>query len=688
MDILIEPDCFKVCRICMENCEEDFVCIYDEFEDIVLSEIIAEFTSVDIQTQDALPGNACRNCAENMVIAYYIIQKCRESDASLRSIFRHELNLRNRERHVATEDRITMDPSDYEFLLADAYDDMMRLDGDPTLLLGEHNFTTLTVGADSTVEQPLSSAVTEHRLHRNLSPSQQHEEKPRASLNAPCEQREPSRAMKTMATVRVLNEVNEEHSLSPIMPIKCCGCRKLFQNEQSLREHCENVHLPPEWRNGTSSDDASNLRCTVCYREFSSLQLLKNHQRTTNRKFVCPRCGKRFMTQTNLDTHSKCHNDRETHKCCGCRMEFETKLDLMRHSHQVHQPERTEIADKPFECETCFRRYPTRKSLATHQRMTRQFQCRSCGAIFMKQLFLSLHLERTHRQEVEQQQKHQCCGGCRGEFADLDALREHSNQIHGKEKDQEELQGTNVETTRPFQCPTCRKRFSSANTLLQHRQKVFRKKCCTCAICGRTFSRANDLSNHSTTHSNEMPFECSICGRRFKNKIYLKNHHKLHASDAKEHACRQCGKCFRTKDLLKTHLISHSQERKYGCTICGATFKRLQCLKIHKRVHTREKKYECTVCRKCYVQASDLKRHMLIHNPGDESKPFQCEYCLRRYPRKDYLKVHIRRQHPEKRTDQTQILRDEMDLCFTVANVSEPVNGNVNYDPVLDIVSS
>lgn len=48
MDILIEPDCYKVCRICMENCEEDFVCVYDEFEDNILMDVIAECARVEV----------------------------------------------------------------------------------------------------------------------------------------------------------------------------------------------------------------------------------------------------------------------------------------------------------------------------------------------------------------------------------------------------------------------------------------------------------------------------------------------------------------------------------------------------------------------------------------------------------------------------------------------------------------
>uniref|UniRef100_A0A182Q7G4 Protein krueppel n=1 Tax=Anopheles farauti TaxID=69004 RepID=A0A182Q7G4_9DIPT len=663
-NILIEPDCYKVCRICMESCEDDFVCVYDEFEDVLLSEVIKECARVEIRKNDALPRNACRNCAEYMIIAYHIIQKCRESDVTLRSIFKHELNLHREEKQAARALRADdMDPSGYEFLLANGYDVMM-LDDDGMLLENANAQCDFATHSEEEEKTPdggsYGETVAAHQQMPPLEQPKQYQKEPEQTLKEPPNAQPISKhdsASEEMDLIleyekqtfaqrisRAVNETTHESSETneedPVesKQIKCCGCKKLFDCEQSLMEHCQTVHLPVE-----GTDSGKPIRCPVCFKQFSTQQLLKEHQRSANRKYGCAQCGKRFMTQANLDVHSKCHKNTETYKCCGCRVDFDHELDLLVHSQQVHRPERTIDAEKPFECDTCYRRYPTRKSLATHKRLIKQYQCQQCGAIFMKQLFLKLHLERSHRQEVVERPR-RCCGGCREEFEDAAALRAHSERVHAKPTDGSD--GT--DDGKPFECSVCRKRFSSMFFMLQHQQKVYREKCYPCTICGRSFGRAHDLANHETTHSTEMPFECSVCGRRFKNKLYLKNHLKLHTIVAKDQVCVECGKAFRTKDLLKTHLISHSQERKYACTVCPATFKRLQCLKIHTRVHTREKAYECGVCRKRYVQSSDLKRHMRTHNPGDEGKPFQCEYCLRRYPRKDYLKVHIRKQHLEK----------------------------------------
>ncbi|XP_058447831.1 gastrula zinc finger protein XlCGF26.1-like isoform X2 [Malaya genurostris] len=625
MDILIEPDCYKVCRICMESCEEDFVCVYDEFEDNILMDVITECARVEIRKDDALPRNACRNCAEYMIIAYHIIQKCRDSDQTLRSIFKHEIDLRSRKDESifgATDIHETdINPAEYAFLLSDTYDKIM--------LEEVKGLITADTNGDLVDEFPCEERYpnilnSEHIAHavsslENSSPVEtQHADYTETEENRPPEP--------------------NQHEISATK--KCCGCKKLFETEVDLKNHCDTIHLGDP---SNASDLAKPFKCQVCYKPFSNQQLLKEHQRNVIRKYFCRQCGKGFMTQTNLENHIKSHvSSRETRRCCGCRKDFNNDVELVLHSNDVHKPEQTFDPTKPFECNICYRRYPTRKSLVSHKRMIQQHQCSHCGEFFMKKLFLALHEKSCHPVESEDDQKKRCCG-CRLEFPNQNALIEHAIAVH---RIGEPIP---VDDSKPFECKICSKRFPSKLTLRQHQKKISQEKRYTCDICGRSFNRAHDKATHETTHSNEMPFSCHICSRRFKNKLYLKNHFKLHAtSNSRNFSCHECGKCFRTKDLLKTHAISHSEERKYACQYCSATFKRAQCLKIHIKVHTREKAFACNICSKRYVQSSDLKRHMLTHNPGESGKPFQCEYCLKRYPRKDYLKVHIRKQHLEK----------------------------------------
>ncbi|XP_058840337.1 gastrula zinc finger protein XlCGF26.1-like [Topomyia yanbarensis] len=641
MDILIEPDCYKVCRICMESCEDDFVCVYDEFEDNILMDVIAECARVEIRKDDALPRNACRNCAEYMIIAYHIIQKCRDSDQTLRSIFKHEIDLSSRKEEpifgVTDIHETDINPAEYAFLLSDAYDKIMLEDVKGLIAADANNGLVNEFHCEDHYQSMLNEdhIITTHSSQEIPTPVETLQ-LDYSELAGTEENRHPELSQ------------HEAHATK-----KCCGCKKIFENEFDLKNHCDSVHLS---ESSNAHDDTRPFKCPVCYKSFSNQQLLKEHQRSVIRKYFCRQCGKGFMTQANLENHLKCHvSSRETRRCCGCRKDFKNDTELALHSNEVHKPEQTFDPIKPFECNICYRRYPTRKSLVSHKRMIQQHQCSHCGEFFMKKLFLSLHEKSCHPNEQKDDKKKRCCG-CRLEFPNQHSLIEHAIATHIN------TNPVPVDPTKPFECKICTRRFPSKLTLRKHQRKISQEKRYSCEICGRSFNRAHDKATHETTHSNEMPYTCHICSRRFKNKLYLKNHFKLHAtSDSRNFSCHECGKCFRTKDLLKTHAISHSEERKYACQFCSATFKRAQCLKIHTKVHTREKAFACTVCSKRYVQSSDLKRHMLTHNPGEGGKPFQCEYCLKRYPRKDYLKVHIRKQHLEKAD---MILIEEVALEF------------------------
>ncbi|XP_055539612.1 zinc finger protein ZFP2-like [Wyeomyia smithii] len=633
MDILIEPDCYKVCRICMESCEEDFVCVYDEFEDNILMDVIVECARVEIRKDDALPRNACRNCAEYMIIAYHIIQKCRDSDQTLRSIFKHEIDFRSRKDEAVFDTNDMHDdinPAEYAFLLSDAYDNIMleNVKG----LIAEEAKTAPPIEFPN--ENVCSSKIGENKfLTTNKVVHEQ------SNHTSQLNNAEIVEMLENKPLGENISRTDQSHSTK-----KCCGCKKIFNSEQELKTHSNVVHQ----REQTSISELGRpFKCSICYKNFSNQQLLKEHQRTVIRRFFCRKCGKRFMTQNNLENHLKCHvASRETKRCCGCRKDFMSESELLQHSQEVHQVEQTINSNKPFECNICYRRYSTRKSLVSHKRMIQQHQCQQCGEMFMKKLFLSLHEKSCHIVRADDNKKKRCCG-CSVEFSNKQALLEHAANVHKNTSDAQS--DSTIDSSKLFECEICFKRFSSKLILNQHKRKIDVDKRYSCDICGRTFNRAHDKTTHQTTHSNEMPFSCHVCLRRFKNKLYLKNHLKLHAtSESRNFGCAECGKCFRTKDLLKTHLISHSNERKHQCQFCPAAFKRAQCLKIHTKVHTQEKAFACAICDKRYVQSSDLKRHMLTHNPGESGKPFQCEYCLKRYPRKDYLKIHIRKQHLEK----------------------------------------
>ncbi|GFT77539.1 hypothetical protein NPIL_19961 [Nephila pilipes] len=47
----------------------------------------------------------------------------------------------------------------------------------------------------------------------------------------------------------------------------------------------------------------------------------------------------------------------------------------------------------------------------------------------------------------------------------------------------------------------------------------------------------------------------------------------------------------------------------------------------------------CPYCKRIFSSRGNLRRHMEIHIMSDR-KRFQCDICLKKYKRKDYLKEH------------------------------------------------
>ncbi|KIJ49180.1 hypothetical protein M422DRAFT_246985 [Sphaerobolus stellatus SS14] len=55
-----------------------------------------------------------------------------------------------------------------------------------------------------------------------------------------------------------------------------------------------------------------------------------------------------------------------------------------------------------------------------------------------------------------------------------------------------------------------------------------------CSVCGKRFARKVDLETHARIHTNEQPFACSIprCGSTFTSQSNLKRHEKTHGDSS------------------------------------------------------------------------------------------------------------------------------------------------------------
>lgn len=90
-----------------------------------------------------------------------------------------------------------------------------------------------------------------------------------------------------------------------------------------------------------------------------------------------------------------------------------------------------------------------------------------------------------------------------------------------------------------------------------------------------------------------------------------------HDSSFKTHSgyyCSECGKKFRSKNILDRHLMVHTSEVLYHCSQCDKQFKGEDRLCAHLKFHEAERLYSCPECDECYSQYESLEKHMETHD--------------------------------------------------------------------------
>lgn len=139
--------------------------------------------------------------------------------------------------------------------------------------------------------------------------------------------------------------------------------------------------------------------------------------------------------------------------------------------------------------------------------------------------------------------------------------------------------------TARYQCPDCKKSYSTYSGLVKHQQfhcltgnetKV--PKIVSCDECGKVYASAGALKMHIRTHT--LPCKCHLCGKAFSRPWLLQGHIRTHTGE-KPFSCNHCHRAFADRSNLRAHLQTHSDVKKYSCTTCSKTFSRMSLLTKH-----------------------------------------------------------------------------------------------------------
>ncbi|KAF6198532.1 hypothetical protein GE061_008280 [Apolygus lucorum] len=336
-------------------------------------------------------------------------------------------------------------------------------------------------------------------------------------------------------------------------------------------------------------------------------------------KFKCNQCSALFRYKSTLTYHMKSE--------CG--------TGVITAGSKV-------VRNSPALCNICNKQLSSRTSLMVHLRIhtgERPFGCSECGQSFSQNAHLKDHIARLHSQGPDQLF---LCRACNTTFSDRATLRTHMEEHVGQQ--------------RPFQCPTCRKRYQTQERLTSHvchgksvgegqvsgssdvaaaGMTLGSKRGLTCTACGFLAPTRSDLRDHLARHP--LPVTCPECSEKFDSlAAWRKHNRRYHRSRLSK--CSFCGRTFPSEYDVRVHERSHTGERPYRCTFCGRGFARKSILDVHTTLHTGRRDYVCSDCGSAFNRKSKLDVHRAEHTDSH----VQCQTCQKTFKCKAYLTTHLK----------------------------------------------
>ncbi|XP_030374030.1 zinc finger protein 91-like [Scaptodrosophila lebanonensis] len=139
---------------------------------------------------------------------------------------------------------------------------------------------------------------------------------------------------------------------------------------------------------------------------------------------------------------------------------------------------------------------------------------------------------------------------------------------------------------------------------------------------------------------------CELCQQKYPRKYLLYEHQRqTHTWSEAPHICGRCDARFVSSKLLTHHYESQckNSQKRFICHKCPLRFRWKHNLKAHYRDHkSANQTFECHECKRVFDKKKSLTVHLLsVH--ADESKLIPCQWCSRKFYRRDYLIKHLNR---------------------------------------------
>ncbi|XP_055634673.1 zinc finger protein OZF-like [Toxorhynchites rutilus septentrionalis] len=530
----------QLCRICSKSSTK-IISLNEIVDGRTLVEMLRYCVTVEVFEGDDLPFQCCIDCKFDLIVAYNLVTRCRESDALFRSQLtdsKDALRLLSYESNNATNANQfkTEFKTENECIYAEPLCDLYVSNNEQSnTLVREESGSSLNFKNDDETNN-------DNKIGEGYMQEDDREDDNETNLENKVDGSDEIEYERKRS--RYVKEVSSSS------PKRCCKCKTRLKNIEQVEQHSK-IHI--ESRIFDEQIIAARpFECSVCFKRYTTKRSLQIHQREMyiDKQFQCDECDKDFLSESQLTNHKESHDKyssgrmEQLTKCCACHQQFESEELLRKHADEIHLPESqssTNDNEKKFICDICHRRYKTKRTLLEHKSkpyLTEQNMCTQCGKVFREQRTLIDH-ERCHQAE------------------------------------------------RPFVCPICPKTFALKNSYRTHvKTHSLAEDRFKCEICSKGFKKKANLRLHSVMHEpdDDQPVNCNLCPATFARSISLKYHMKRH-TDARKYKCDICGASYPFSSDFKRHIMAHKGIKPYVCNVCGKGYPRKDYLRKHLASH-------------------------------------------------------------------------------------------------------
>ncbi|XP_063240112.1 zinc finger and BTB domain-containing protein 24-like [Bacillus rossius redtenbacheri] len=234
--------------------------------------------------------------------------------------------------------------------------------------------------------------------------------------------------------------------------------------------------------------------------EARELEKVQHRTKANHNESVCSLCMFEASSAEELKVHIQQHNHPKPFFCDVCNARFPTRASANSH-HPTHSTE------APYSCEVCEKSFKWKHGLQNHMVVhgtEKKHLCAQCG-------FSTRHLRSFHTHELLHTSPLLKCPspGCAFQTRVKKYLGSHL-LTHNKEK--------------PYQCEICGRSFSQAKNLHRHADKhdstTFVEKC---HLCLYQTTRVDKLVTHFKKHHPEGDLQELVARRKKRKMEYLRN---------------------------------------------------------------------------------------------------------------------------------------------------------------------